>query len=328
MPNRGRGGIVKGMQETEETIDMNDNETEGSNIRTPNFKPKTRWWHKWSRLSRKRKLIISGSIIVVLAAILIFVLLKPSNKPVAKKVAAPTTIASPLTGEEVKPGLAARPVTAVMIENSDAARPQSGLQDAGVVFEAIAEGGITRFMALFQEASPQYIGPVRSLRPYYLDYATGFQASIVHVGGSPDALKTVENGNYRNLDQFFNGGYFRRISSRDSPHDVYTSFAQLDKLNKSKGYTKSSFTSWPRKADQKLATPTAKTIDLSISGPDFYAHYDYNATTNSYRRSEGGAKHTDLVSSTDKTGVQLNPKVVIAMVVPLSQGSLDASGAY
>src|SRR5581483_7848643 len=144
------------------------------------------------------------------------------------KPKAPTTVASPLTGVQVAPALAARPVTGIMIENSDFARPQSGLQDAGVVYEAIAEAGITRFLALYQDSSPQYIGPVRSLRPYYIDFAAPFQASIVHVGGSPDALSEVKSGGFRNLDEFYNGDYFTRISARDAPHNVYTSFAELD----------------------------------------------------------------------------------------------------
>jgi hypothetical protein len=104
-----------------------------------------------------------------------------------------------------------------MIENSPDARPQSGLQDAGVVVEAIAEGGITRFLTLFQESQPQYIGPVRSLRPYYIDFAAPFQAGIAHVGGSPEALSRVRNGSYRDLDQFFNSAYFSRISARPAP---------------------------------------------------------------------------------------------------------------
>jgi hypothetical protein len=130
------------------------------------------------------------------------------------------------------------------------------------------------------------------------------------------------------LDQFYNGDYFTRINTRDAPHNVYTSFSELDQLNQSKGYTTSTFTSWPRKADKKLVTPTAKTLDFAISSADFYAHYDYDATTNTYLRSEGGAAHLDLVSASDTAGVHLHPKVVIAAVMPLSNGELDASGAY
>lgn len=295
-----------------------------------------RFWKWWLGLSRNERFAIIAVALLVFGAGALgwFTLVQPDSNPSLtvihhpKKPKAPTTVASPLTGVQVDPALAARPVTGIMIENSDDARPQSGLQDAGVVYEAIAEAGITRFLALFQEGQPQYIGPVRSLRPYYIDFAAPFQASIVHVGGSPDALAEVTSGGFRNLDQFYNGAYFTRISSRYAPHNVYTSFAKLDALNRAKGYTKSEFTSWPRKADKKLATPTAKTIHLAISSPDFYADYTYDAASNSYLRSEGGDPHTELVNAGDQTGPQLHPKVVIALVMGLSNGALDASGAY
>jgi hypothetical protein len=285
-----------------------------------------RFW-SWSlTLSKKERWALAGVAILVSLALagvwLTFLRSGPEPALVAyhppPKPKAPITVASPLTGSQVDPAAAARPVTGVMIENSTFARPQSGLQDAGVVYEAIAEGGITRFLALFQEGRPGYLGPVRSLRPYYIDFAAPFQASIVHVGGSPDALSTVRNGSYRDLDQFFNSGYFSRVTSREAPHNVYTSFDRLDTLNQAKGYTTSHFDIWPRKADKKLAVPTAKTIDISISSPDYYSHYNYDAATNTYSRSEGGAPHMELLSAADKTGVQIHPKVVIALIMAYS----------
>lgn len=286
-----------------------------------------RFWRWWQRLDRNARFAIIAGLLLLFGAGAIgyYYFIQPNSNPSLTiihhpkpKPKAPVTVPSPLSGVQVDPALAKRPVTAIMIENSDYARPQSGLQDAGVVYEAIAEGGITRFMALFQDTQPQYIGPVRSLRPYYIDFAAPFQAGIVHVGGSPEALNEVRNGNYRDLDQFFNSGYFNRISARAAPHNVYTSFAKLDALNQAKGYTSSLFTSWPRKADKKLAAPTAKTIDVQISSADFYSHYDYDAGSNSYQRSEGGSPHLDLVSATDKTGVRLQPKVVIVLVMRYS----------
>lgn len=301
---------------------------------TPEPKPKKRRFARWRALNRNVRFGTIALLLLIFCAgaILFYNHSRPSGDSFLSitkhKKPALTTVASPLTGLQVAPALAARPVTGIMIENSDAARPQSGIQDAGVVYEAIAEAGITRFLALFQDASPQYIGPVRSLRPYFIDFAAPFQASIVHVGGSPDAISEVTNGNFRNLDQFYNGSYFTRISSRYAPHNVYTSFDELDRLNQSKGYTSSKFTSWPRKADKALKVPTAKNIQFSISSSDFYANYAYDKANNSYLRSEGGAPHLDLVSADDKTGVQLDPKVVIALVMPLGQGELDSSGAY
>jgi hypothetical protein len=294
-----------------------------------------RFWAWWLSLGRNQRFAIIAGLLLIFGAGAIgwYYFIQPNSTasltiihhPKPKK---PLTVPSPLTGVQVDPALAKRPVTGVMIENSDGARPQSGLQDAGVVYEAVAEAGITRFLALFQDAQPQYIGPVRSLRPYYIDYAAPYQATIVHVGGSPDALSQVSSGGYRNLDQFANAGYFSRVATHVAPHNVYTSFAKLDSANQRKGYTASLFTGWPRKADKKLKLPTAKTIDLAISSRDYYVHYDYNAAGNNYSRSEGGAAHLDLVSAADKTGVQLQPKVVVALIVPLSNGRLDATGAY
>lgn len=274
---------------------------------------------RWKQLSRNVRFGIIALLLLIFGAGAIFYYqyIRPSAEStlLITKAPKPTTVASPLTGLQVDPALAARPVTGIMIENSLDARPQSGLQDAGVVFEAIAEGGITRFLALFQDAKPQYIGPVRSLRPYYIDFAAPFQASIVHIGGSPEALREVRNGNYRDLDQFFNANYFSRVSTRAAPHNVYTSFKQLDALNKAKGYKSSKFTIWPRKADSQLAIPTATSISFAISGPDFHVNYGYKPSSNSYVRSEGGARHLNLVSAKDKTGVRLHPKVVIALVM-------------
>ncbi|OGL37085.1 hypothetical protein A3A68_00780 [Candidatus Saccharibacteria bacterium RIFCSPLOWO2_01_FULL_48_13] len=234
----------------------------------------------------------------------------------------PTTVASPLTGVQVAPELAQRPVTGIMIENSKDARPQSGLNDAGVIFEAIAEGGITRFLALFLEGQPAYVGPVRSLRPYYIDFGAAYGAAIAHVGGSPDALSQIRDGG-RDLDQFFNSGAYWRVSSRRSPHNVYTSFERLDSLNQKKGYTENRFTPWARKKEAKLATPTARVIDVNISSALYNSHYDYNVASNSYLRSEGGQPHIITVAEQDSAGKQINPKSVIVLVVPYS-----TSGKY
>ena len=145
-----------------------------------------------------------------------------------------------------------KPVTAIMIENSPDARPHSGLKQAEVVYEAIAEGGITRFLTLFQQHKPQLIGPVRSLRMYYVDWLAPYQASVAHVGGSHASLQEIRNGKYRDIDQFFNGSSYWRANDRRPPHNVYTSFEKLDALNAGKGYKSSQFTSFAR-ADGKAS---------------------------------------------------------------------------
>jgi hypothetical protein len=275
------------------------------------------WWHNWNR--RQKIGVITLTLLLVVASGVFWTVFKkpapPKNTGLQVQAATkPTTVASPLTGLQVAPELAQRPVTGIMIENSTDARPQSGLQDAGVVFEAIAEGGITRFIAMFQDSQPQYVGPVRSLRPYYIDFAASFDASIAHIGGSPAALAQIRGGG-KDLDQFFNAGSYWRQPSRRTPHNVYTSFERLDALNKAKGYTSSKFTTWLRKVDKKLVTPTAKTINVNISSALYNSHYDYDAVSNTYLRSEGGKAHNVTNAAADSAGQQLHPKVVLVLVM-------------
>ncbi len=273
-------------------------------------------------LSKKQKIIFVIVLVFVIAGIttgLVLALHKdppPAPKPVVKKVEPkkeepkPTTVPSTLTGLQVDPALNKRTVTGVMIENSPEARPQSGLTSAGVVFEAIAEGGITRFLALFQDTQPDYIGPVRSVRPYYLDWLQGFDAPIAHAGGSNDGLAKVKADKVKDLDQFANAKAYQRVNSRYAPHNLYTSSAKLDALEAEKGFTSSTFDGFTRKTESKLATPTAKSIDLTISGYYYNPHYDYDAASNTYKRSMQGKPHTD-----EKTGAQIAPKVVIANIM-------------
>jgi hypothetical protein len=300
---------------------------------------------RWT-VSKKKLFIISAAAVVLIAGGTTFALTRSSPEPAkpvatkAKAVAAPAPkpIVSPLTGMVVTAEQRDLPVTGVMIENSPDARPQSGLKEAGVVYEAIAEAGITRFLALYQEAQPGNVGPIRSSRPYYLDWAMAFDASYAHVGGSPDALQRIKDIQVKDLDQFYNPVAYHRITTRYAPHNVYTGVAQLVDLEKSKGYDKSTFTSFARKTEQPYKTPAAapaasatsskpstaakaatdsrtpaNSINFAISGDFYNVHYDYDASSNSYKRSEGGAPHLDAESNT-----QLTPKVVVSLVMPYS----------
>lgn len=200
---------------------------------------------------------------------------------------------SPLTGLEVADEAATKSnVTAIMIENSPDARPQSGLQQADVVYEAIAEGGITRFAALYQQSRPELIGPVRSLRMYYLDWIAPYDASIAHVGGSLYALQEVRNGTHKDIDQFHNGGTYWRASDRYAPHNVYTSFANLDQLNAARGYTQSNPQPLAR-TDTVAPGQPANNVNVTMSGPTYNSSWNYDAGNKTYLRSQGGTPHVD-----------------------------------
>lgn len=247
-------------------------------------------------------------------------------QPAQPAPAKSTTVASNLTGMPVVPSANQNPVTGIMIENSTFARPQSGLDHAGVVFEAVAEGGITRFLTLWQDTGADYIGPVRSVRPYYIQWAMGFDAAIAHVGGSPEALADMQSWNVKDLDQFANGSYYHRISSREAPHNVYTSMSELQALEAKKGYGAANYTGFARKAEAPASTPNATSIDFTISSSDFNVHYDYDAHANSYKRSEGGAPHMELDSAGNQT--QIEPKVVIALVMTQGIEADDLHTSY
>lgn len=297
-------------------------------------KPKRYFWQHW-KLARLHRLlrdnrglryfvIALGVIIAVGLSLWIWLLSQPEPQviqqaPITKKKTPPPTYHSPLTGIQVPDeATTKRQVTAIMIENSPDARPQSGLKDAGVVFEAVAEGGITRFIALYQESRPGLIGPVRSVRPYYVEWAAAFDPAVAHIGGSARALQMIRGGGYGvDLDQFFNAGTYWRATDRYAPHNVYTNFDKLDALTSAKGKTTSSFTFAPRVDEKKSAQPNATSINIGVSSGYYVVDYTYDPASNSYIRKEGGANHVD------REGGQIQPKVVIAMKVNMTLGFED-----
>jgi hypothetical protein len=226
---------------------------------------------------------------------------------------------SNLTGREVNnKDTVNAAATCIMIENSPAARPQSGLNEAGVIYEAIAEGGITRFMGIFQEAKPNYIGPVRSVRMTFAELAKPYQCSIAHVGGSDNALRLIRNNSaFRDIDQFFNGNAYWRIRGRVSPHNVYTRFSMLDELNFNKGYRTSDFKGFARiKPDTTPETPEkrANKITIDMGNKQYSPVYNYDQNSNKYYRSYAqGGEHYSVTEDGAKS--QFSPDIVVAMKV-------------
>lgn len=128
---------------------------------------------------------------------------------------------------------------AVMFDNAYDARPQYGLESADIVYEALAEGNITRLMGIFDSRQNiDKIGPVRSARPYFMDFAEEYGGVYMHVGGSPDALSIMDNYDFEEIDQIGAGEiYFWRDNNLDAPHNVFTSssnwlrFGEIKEVN-------------------------------------------------------------------------------------------------
>ncbi|NLA42614.1 DUF3048 domain-containing protein [Candidatus Saccharibacteria bacterium] len=256
----------------------------------------------WLTNHKKTTMIVAAVITIIAAALTVFIIFyqKPTNEADVS-LTNPTKPAkpkqkfySPLTGVELSSKAdTEKPVTAIIIENSPDARPQSGMQQAEVTYEAIAEAGITRFLNLYQQNKPGLVGPVRSLRPYFVEWIAPWQASVAHVGGSKRSLDEVRNGNYRDIDQFFNAGSYWRSSDRYAPHNVYTNFEKLDALNASKNYVKSEPKPLKHTTTKKTKKDKISLINVTMSSAAYNSNWTYHEPSNTYHRQQGGAPHMD-----------------------------------
>ena len=153
----------------------------------------------------------------------------------------PVIYRNPLTGEGGydEALLGNRPVM-VVVENHPQARPQWGLTSSDIVFEMVAEGGITRMILMFADSSllPDKIGPVRSARHYFLDLAEGYDAIFTHFGQSTYAKTQLANHDIDNINGYVDGSYFSRDRSRnvDSEHTAYTTKEWVLKAIENKEY--------------------------------------------------------------------------------------------
>ncbi|MEA3248984.1 MAG: DUF3048 domain-containing protein [Patescibacteria group bacterium] len=188
---------------------------------------------------------------------------------------------------------------AVMIDNIHVARPAAGIADAPLVIEALAEGNITRLMAFFtDDMDLRRIGPVRSARPYFIDWAAEYGAVYIHVGGSPDALDLLAASSVRNLNQFFWGGYFWRDRDRYAPHNVITSTDLLhEALEEFNVVATEVDNTRPFKGggpDSIIIEGTsAEEIRIDYSTPTYRVVWSYDKETNRYARYQGRGEFTD-----------------------------------
>lgn len=221
-----------------------------------------------------------------------------------------------LNGDIVGTAEAAKPhPIGVMIENLPVVRPQSGLQQAKIVYETLAEGGATRFLVLFDgsESMPK-IGPVRSVRHYYLEWVSEYDSAIMHAGGSPQGLQYISGFAMKDLECL---GRAARYCFRDrgisAPHNLFTKSELLAFAMRDNAWTPTDFAPWPYKDQKSLEErPTeARAPNVHFSSFSFDAQYTYNRADNCYLRTNGGQPHRDALS-----GEQICVKNVIVQFVP------------
>ena len=254
--------------------------------------------------------IIVFLIIILVASVILALKIINSKKNIEEKIEIQNIIEEPIVVEEIEePKINIysgndRPI-AVMIDNHKGAQPQGGLNNAYIVYEIIAEGGESRLMAIFKGANVEKIGPVRSARHYYLDYALENDAIYVHYGWSPQAQSDIPKLNIQNINGITEGDkMFWRTKDKSAPHNVATSTKNILSIAQKKGYRITSI-------QESVLKYTAEDINLNdgqivnkVTVPYSESNktvYVYDEQAKMYKRYSKGKKVVDWTTKEDVT---------------------------
>ena len=198
---------------------------------------------------------------------------------------------------------------AVVIDNVKAARPQVGTKDAYLIYEMIVEGGLTRMLALYKDSNVKQIGPVRSARHYFIDYALENDAIFVHFGWSPQAESDISKYKVQNLNGLSNPSnmFWRDSSLHRAPHNVYTSSTNMLTAAGNRKYRTDSkdfkllnyvvdefelIDKYPEETDILPATEVRVNYSKSV-----YSSFTYDAENKVYLKSINGNSHIDAAKN-------------------------------
>lgn len=289
-------------------------------------------------IKRNRVITIVVIVVLILAALatgFYFLIYKKDGAnlglDVKKEEAKPQLYASSLDGTMVSSDDANRHPLGIMVENHVDARPQSGLSQASIVYEAIAEGGITRFLAVYGPKGADSVGPVRSARTYYVNWIKELNGYYAHVGGNYDALELIKKISILDLDQFANPSAYWRDKTKNvsSEHTMYASTSKLYGIANDKKYTTentfipykfqstetttpadTTATTTPTTAQVSEAYPVATTMSINFGNASYNVVYTWDATNKQYLRALAGKVHLDATNNT-----QISPKNVVIQIV-------------
>lgn len=244
------------------------------------------------------------------------------NKEKEENIDLENKIKSPLTGEYIdKERLNDRPIV-VMLDNQYKARPQAGLSEADVVYEFLAEGNITRYMAVIYTNKPETIGPVRSARPYFVDKALEYDPIYVHFGGSEQAKKDIRTLKMANISGITCGANtFVRVNHKKMPHNAYTSYNAIMKEAKRRKYNKNgSFDTLKfNEEDTQIEGEDLNDIKIPYRGKSYTSQFKYNKEDGLYYRYVNNKPHLDEASK-----IHLKAKNIIVQYA--NQRVIDSVG--
>lgn len=246
---------------------------------------------------------------VMCSALLLGACSKDEGKPVTPASAEPEEVEEevvveelpytmPFTGEKVAEETVLRPIL-FTINNHPDARPQSGIAYADVVYEMLAEGDVTRLLALYQSQIPENIGPIRSARSYFIDMAQGLDAFYVAHGYSPEAKTMLTNGVVDNINGMnYDGTLFQRSHNRRAPHNSYMPgenvAAAAEKVGAPLLYEKKVMYSFYEEQDSVKIGMNANEVKMNYNnGGSFNSVYTYDPETQTYTRTSANTLTTD-----------------------------------
>lgn len=189
-----------------------------------------------------------------------------------------------------------------IIDNNEAARPQFSLSKASLVYDVPAEGGIDRYLAFFTSDLDDdlEIGPIRSVRPYFLTIASEYKSLLLHCGGSPEALAEISKKNLLTLNEFYNSDYYRRYSVYQAPHNVLAKYKKIIEYLDNNNLTESNFIPWKFKTKDLISIDTSNInyrIDIKNGQYQYDSSWEYNTSSRTYLKNIAGKAHLDNTES-------------------------------
>ena len=259
---------------------------------------------------RKKKIILSIIIAVVVLGIAGGAWAYFAHRKAASTDKIPVNFSSiqtacMLDGTQVSKDTAQRHPLAVMVENHPDARPQAGIDKASIVYEAVTEGGITRYMLVFGCNDADKVGPVRSARTYYVDWAEEYNAFYAHAGGAQNALTKIAQDGVLDLPHNATA-YWRQNDGRDLEHTLYTATPKLYQYAQNNGFNinTSDYRAWKFKSDASSTQrpQKGKGAIINFSGsPTYQVEWTYNPQDNNYLRTLAGAPQKDEITKQQLT---------------------------
>lgn len=248
----------------------------------------------------------------------------PSVDPAKQAAPAPVVPARwPLTGVAAA-DVVVRPALAVKIENPAEVRPQTGLDQADMVWEEVVEGGITRFVAIFNSQVPAEVGPIRSVRPMDPAIVSPMHGIIAFSGGQPTFVAALSAAAVQTLSQDAGAAGFARSNVRAAPHNVFgtptTFWNQANDSHKASPPEQFHFARTAAQATAVVSGTAATALTLQLSGGS-HPGWSWNAADSTWLRSESGTP------STAASGARLAATNVIALRITLvDSGTVDPAG--